>query len=99
MAFVEVIRGVSFADDFSVPLIERLTAKLGAPTRRHAGASNIAHRWKLKADQIDAYVAMIEHARPLPVDPYDLQPFVVAAHLSFRPAETKHGHGSTWSGF
>jgi hypothetical protein len=84
MAFVEVVRGASFVDDFSVPLIERLTAKLGVPTRRHAGSNNIAHRWNLKADQIDAYVAMIEHARPLPVDPYGLQPFVVAAHLSFR---------------
>jgi hypothetical protein len=84
IAFVEVIRGTSFADDFSVPLIERLTTKLGAPTRRHAGAANIAHRWTLKADQIDAYVAMIEHARPLPVDPFGLQPFVVATHLNFR---------------
>jgi hypothetical protein len=84
IAFVEVIRGTSFADDFSVPLIERLTTKLGAPTRRHAGANNIAHRWDLKADQIDGYVAMIEHVRPLPVDPFGLQPFVVAAHLSFR---------------
>jgi hypothetical protein len=89
VAFVEVIRGTSFADDFSVPLIERLTTKLGAPTRRHAGSINIAHRWAIKADQIDAHVAMIDLVSPLPVDPFGLQPFTVATQLNFHLLKPK----------
>jgi hypothetical protein len=84
VAFVEVIRGDSFNDEFSLPLIELLTRNLGGSWRRHAGRKNIAHRWNLKADQIDEYVDMIVRASPLPVDPLDLQPFVVAAHINFR---------------
>jgi hypothetical protein len=47
---------------------------------------------------------MIEHARPLPVDPFGLQPFVVAAHLSFRllkpnPDIVLPGHDSDLYGY
>jgi hypothetical protein len=84
VAFVEVIRGHSFDDEFSLPLVEQLTSKLGGSSRRQAGTSNIAHRWNLKADQIDEYVDMMNEALPLPVDPFDLQPFVVAAQIDFR---------------
>jgi hypothetical protein len=84
VAFVEVIRGHSFDDEFSLPLIEQLTRTLGGSSRRQAGTTNIAHRWNLKADQIDEYVDMLNQALPLPVDPFGLQPFVVAAQINFR---------------
>jgi len=84
VAFVEVIRGHSFDDEFSLPLIKQLTKKLGRSSQRQAGTRNIAHRWNLNADQIDEYVDMMNEALPLPVDPFDLQPFVVAAQIDFR---------------
>jgi hypothetical protein len=84
VAFVEVIRGHSFDDEFSLPLIEQLTKKLGRSSQRQAGTRNIAHRWNLNADQIDEYVDMMNEAVPLPVDPFGLQPFVVAAQINFR---------------
>jgi hypothetical protein len=43
---------------------------------------NVAHRWNLKADQIDEYVDMVNEVLPLPVDPFGLQPFVVARSTS-----------------
>ena len=84
VAFVEVIRGHSFDDEFSLPLIEQLKRRLGDSSRRQAGTRNVAHRWNLKADQIDEYVDMVNEALPLPVDPFGLQPFVVAAQINFR---------------
>ena len=81
---MEVIRGHSFDDEFSLPLIEQLTRKLGRSSQRQAGTRNIAHRWNLNADQIDEYVDMINEALPLPVDPFGLQPFVMAAQINFR---------------
>ncbi len=84
VTFVEVIRGHSFDDEFSLPLIERLTRTLGGSSRRQAGTRNIAHRWNLRADQIDEYVDMMNEELPLPVDPFGLQPFVVAAQINFR---------------
>jgi hypothetical protein len=61
-AFVEVIRGRSFDDEFSLSLIEQLTRKLGDSSRRHAGTRNIAHRWDIKAHEIDEYVDMMSKA-------------------------------------
>jgi hypothetical protein len=84
VAFIEVVRGRSFDDEFSLPLIQQLTRNLGGASRRHAGTGNIAHRWNLKADQIDEYVDVMNAALPLPVDPFGLQPFVVAAQINFR---------------
>lgn len=60
--FVEVILSRSFPKEFTVPLAERLIAKLGTAIRRHAGAEDIAHRWTLTADQIDEHVGLIEQA-------------------------------------
>jgi hypothetical protein len=82
--FIEVILSRSFQKEFTIPLAERLTAKLGTPIRRHAGAQDIAHRWKLTADQIDEHVELIEQACPLPRHPFKIQPFVVAALYKFR---------------
>ena len=82
--FVEVILNRRFQKEFTVPLAERLTAKLGTPIRRHAGAEDIAHRWKLTADQLDEHVGLIEQACPLPKHPFKIQPFVVAALFKFR---------------
>jgi hypothetical protein len=82
--FVEVILSRSFQNQFTVPLVERLTAQLGTAIRRHAGAEDIAYRWKLTADQIDEHVELIRHACPLPRHPFKIQPFVVAALFKFR---------------
>jgi hypothetical protein len=82
--FVEVIVSRSFQKEFTVPLAERLTAHLGTPIRRHAGAEDIAHRWTLTAHQIDEHVELIAQACPLPRHPFKIQPFVVAALFKFR---------------
>ena len=82
-AFVEVLSGRSFPDAFSRRLIAELTSELGSPIRRHAGSKHIAHRWGLTADQIDGYVALIDQTAALPVDPFGLQPFTVAAAFNF----------------
>jgi hypothetical protein len=82
--FVEVIVSRSFQKEFAVPLAERLTAHLGTPIRRHAGAEDIAHRWTLTAHQIDEHVELIAQACPLPRHPFKIQPFVVAALFKFR---------------
>src|SRR6516165_1304118 len=65
VAFVEVIRGHSFDDEFSLPLIEQLKRSLGDSSRRQVGTRNLAHRWNLKADQIDEYVDMVNEVLPL----------------------------------
>jgi hypothetical protein len=67
--FVEVIHSRGFRKEFTIPLVERLATKLGTPIRRHAGPEDIAHRWKLTADQIDEHVELIEQACPLPRHP------------------------------
>jgi hypothetical protein len=82
--FVEVIVSRSFQKEFTVPLAERLTAHLGTPIWRHAGAEDIAHRWTLTAHQIDEHVELIAQACPLPRHPFKIQPFVVAALFKFR---------------
>jgi hypothetical protein len=82
--FVEVIHSRGFRKEFTIPLVERLATKLGTPIRRHAGAEDIAHRWKLTADQIDEHVELIEQACPLPRHPFKIQPFVVAGLFKFR---------------
>jgi hypothetical protein len=91
VAFVEVIRGHSFDDELSLPLIKQLKKKLGRSSQRQAGTRNIAHRWNLNADQIDEYVDMMNEAVPLPVDPFGLQPFVVAAQINFRILDRQTG--------
>jgi hypothetical protein len=90
-AFVEVIRGRSFDDEFSLSLIEQLTRKLGDSSRRHAGTRNIAHRWDIKAHEIDEYVDMMSKALPLPLDSFGLQPFVVAVQIDFRILDPQRG--------
>jgi hypothetical protein len=88
---VEVIRGRSFDDEFSLSLIEQLTRKLGDSSRRHAGTRNIAHRWDIKANEIDEYVDMMSKALPLPLDSFGLQPFVVAVQIGFRILDPQRG--------
>jgi hypothetical protein len=82
--FVEVIAGPGLPNAFLIPLIERLTTKLGTPIRRHAGAKDVAHRWTLRADQVEEYVTLVERACPLPVHPFGVHPFVVAVLFNFR---------------
>jgi hypothetical protein len=81
---VEVITGANVPAEFSLPLMERVTAFLRASdNRRSYGAGNIAHTWPIAAPQIDTLVALIDKACPLPVMPYRLQPFTVAAAYKF----------------
>jgi hypothetical protein len=80
--FVEVVSGDGIPREFSAPLINQLGAELGVPGRRSFGA-NTGHIWPLAVQQVDAHVALIEQARPLPVHPFDLQPIAVTVLFDF----------------
>jgi hypothetical protein len=80
--FVEVVSGDGIPGEFSAPLIEQLATELGVPKRRTLGA-NTGHTWSLAVQQVDAHVALIEHAKPLPVHPYKLQPIAVTVLFDF----------------
>jgi hypothetical protein len=88
--FLEMVSGENVPEDFSAPLIMKLTNELGAPERlRHLGADNIAQSWPLSDREVDTYVAMIEEAKPLPVHPYKLQLFTVAALFRFHLVDSE----------
>ena len=98
-ASVEVITGANVPAEFSVPLMERLTADLRAP-RHHGsyGSGNTAHFWPVAAAQIDALVELIEQASPLPVMPYRLQPITVGAVFKFHLLDAHSGAVLPWQG-
>ena len=96
-ASVEVITGANVPADFSLPLIERVTACLRASgSRRSYGAGNIAHIWPLAAPQIGTLVALIDQASPLPVMPYRLQPFTVSAAYKFHLLRPQSRAALSW---
>ncbi len=83
-ASIEAITGGSVPDEFSLPLVKKLTTELGAPARRGSyGAGAIAHSWPIAAAQVDSFVAQIAQAIPLPVLPFRLQPVTVTAVYKF----------------
>lgn len=83
-ASIEVITGGSVPAEFSLPLVKKLTAELGAPARRGSyGAGAVAHSWPAAAAQVDGWVRWIAQASPMPVLPYRLQPLTMTAVYKF----------------
>lgn len=81
---VEVVTGGSVPVEFSTPLVAKLRAELRVPGRQRSyGAGATAHFWPIAASQVDALVELIEQVSPLPVMPYRLQPFTLAAVFKF----------------
>lgn len=83
-ASIEVIAGGSVPAEFSLPLVKKFSAELGAPARLGSyGAGAIAHSWPIAAAQVDDLVGWIGQASPMPVLPYRLQPVTVTAVYKF----------------
>ncbi len=98
-ASVEVITGANVAAEFSAPLVAKLTAELRAPGRSESnGAGYTAHFWPIAAPQIDAFVAIMAQAMPLPVLSYRLQPITVDAVFRFHLPRPGSRAALRWQG-